>query len=211
MVIITTFLLVISIAAVVILLFKYEWSDEIRYLGVRASFTVFGISIFLFGICFFQRGWFMSAFFGVLLLITGIQITLWSVGISMDFLANAPTILNEEFDIKLLFGGKLEPTFNVESHSVARSILVHLQIAIRVLQYMKETEKVENQGDALIAVREEIEEILDIIKNNVSLLPLYVSDDFVTSSSVFRFGSLNTAIDNLPVLERLRDEISRFV
>jgi hypothetical protein len=98
--IITISLLVISSSGVAYLLFRDDLEN--RYPLGRLLLLTFGVGVVLFGVCFFQKGWSMSAFFGTLFLILGSQITLWAVGISLDFLGNVPTSPEVGFDSQTL-------------------------------------------------------------------------------------------------------------
>ena len=72
--------------------------DEFRPLFGRLSCTLLGIGLLLLGLTFVQNTWTGATFVGTFLFITGAQISLWSVGISLDFLANKPVFSDRLFE-----------------------------------------------------------------------------------------------------------------
>lgn len=208
MLVVTISLFVISIAAVIVLFLKDGWDDEIRYLGVRASFTVLGVGVFLLGVTFFQREWFMTAFFGTFLIITGIQVTLWSIGISLDFLANVPV------DTGLRFW----KSFYREERAVYQAIGNRLEDVIGLLNYVRHEVPIREYGGQpehfeekiLNEVKTNIDEILKVVRDSSSPWDSRISMELIRISPALRFGPLQRSVQYVDALEELLGHLHRY-
>jgi len=94
----TVSLFAISILGVETLLISRGLGYQIkhRHLLARAFFMMLGLAIFLLGMCFNIKSWPYASFFSTLLYILGVQISLWSIGITAEILGNQPHIDEHE-------------------------------------------------------------------------------------------------------------------
>ena len=196
---------IISIAALIVLLYKDEWFEGLRYPLVRALFSMMGIGLLFLGISFFQRAWFMSAFFGTLFSILGVQIALWGVGISLDFLGNKPTDIDTP--------DRQEHSRREENRLLSRLILNHVEVAIGILKYARATDNLKHAQECTNALSTEMDKILKIIFDNSHLFPRYwiehELDPFIEYSPRFRFEAQRTeAAHHLEILERLKERLT---
>jgi hypothetical protein len=195
-------LLVFGSAAIVVLLVKDEWFEDLRYPLGRIFFAMIGVGLVLLGISFFQRGWPMSAFFGTLFSILGVQIALWGLGISLDFLGNKP-ITGTDYRESLL---------HIEQpNRLPRLISGHLLAAIGILDYVTGDISQENSKELSKALRIEVERILEIMFDNSDELPPRAFEQlfgsFIKYSPIFRFEPPHIAAEKREVLEDLQQRL----
>jgi hypothetical protein len=208
-VIVTILLLLLSPLAIYVLWVRKRWLGRLRYPLARFLFALLGVGILLLGICFFQRGWFMSAFFGMLFSALGVQIALWAIGVSLDFLGNKPIIFHEQH--------KRE---HQERRKVFLAVSRQLDAVIALIQYASRCYYSENSNsgednaeekskEMTKAIRVEIENILQVIFNN----PDFFSEDrfniFIRNSPTFRFEPPHIAEKELDVLKDFRRFIDK--
>jgi hypothetical protein len=209
---ITVLVLLLSLIGIFVLradlFYKYGWFEEMRFFLGRIFLCLFGIGVLFLGISFFQMSWFMSAFFGTLFFVWGIQIALWGIGISLDFLGNVPTIPT---NLNIMSSRSDYVYQSNQNWDVLRSICNplgnRLQIAIGILKYSDENKHSDNSEEVLKAFRAEIEQILKTVIDNPDLMSgrgLGESiAEFMHYSPVFRFAPLYVVTKELPLLEKL--------
>src|SRR5262245_2178846 len=92
MIYITFSLLALSIVGVEALLIYKGLGRPIKnsYLLARVLFVIFGLAIFLLGMCFHMRSWPYATCVSTLFCVLGAQIGLWSIGIGGEILGNRP-------------------------------------------------------------------------------------------------------------------------
>ena len=116
MIYITVSLFALSLAGVETLLICKGFGRQIKnsYLLARALFAIFGLAIFLLGVCFHLRSWPYAVFFSTLFGMLGSQIGLWSMGISGEIIGNRP-LTEGASEFGSLLNGILESRLSLAS------------------------------------------------------------------------------------------------
>ena len=165
-----------------------------RELVLRLLFACFGAGIFLLGVTFIAREWYRSSFFGTLLCFLGIQIALWAIGISFDFLGNVPFysgIASEKSLISEMALKKKPANLRWEEIENYHPLLVHLKVVIGFLKIPQAElySKIEYHK----TLEQKIEKILDYITEEYevlsNVLDKHLISDFIEDSSRMRFGA----------------------
>jgi hypothetical protein len=209
-------------------------STDLYILG-RAGTVLVGVALPLLGISFYQRQWPLAGFFGPMLIVIGLQIFLWAIGIRSEWLGNAEREYREaDFEerpmnfvegeqrtelmkILQLQRRKSDVSYHLEKLRIQEQVervripyaklYGHLIVLIGILKYA-EASKEETKINLLYdAFQSEINAMLNIIGNDTSVMFTLAHRPYIEKIAVLRFFTINAAIEKLEMLEKFAETL----